>query len=438
MTQHIDTDSWHATSWLTRPASQQPHYANPAHLNRVYQQLRKVTGLVSENEIEKLKQEYAEAAKGKRFIVQAGDCAESFSECQLPIIQRKKWHLEWIRSFLMNRLNIPITMVGRIAGQYGKPRSQPYEQGPYGMIPIYRGDMINSNKKCLASRAADPDRLLQAYQYATQTAHHLQSLEQVTTPSLWETSPSTSFDRWQTYHTAHSNPAGLEHLHSPHRVYLSHECLHLGYEQCFTRTHHNSLPYNYSAHTLWLGERTRRVNEAHVEYLRGIQNPIGVKISAQSQPQEVIQLAQTLNPKNTPGRLCLILRMGKDQIAAALPPLIEAVHQAKISICWMTDPMHGNTRTSPSGYKTRDFSNIVHEAQLCRRILAEHDAILAGVHLELSSEKVSECIGGLYEPILQEHLHQHYTSLCDPRLNDLQSFDFFHQFLSSSPHTYDA
>lgn len=415
-------------------AGQQPVYANPKHLQKVCRELSQKPAMVSHQEIEKLRQAFSEAEKGERFLIQAGDCAEVFSDCRFSLIQRKRLHLEWIAQLCSLKLQRPVTLIGRIAGQYAKPRSHPYESYQGISIPSYRGDMVNSSHKSLTARTPDPERLLKAYQCSMETIHHLRAVEQKASKKeiLLNDSSKSYLKRWQEYAELHSIQALNPHTIWQSPLYTSHECLHLAYESCFTRRHPSGRQFNFSAHTVWLGERTRELGGAHVEYFRGIHNPIGVKISAASNPSEIVNLIKILNPERESGRLALIIRMGANKITSSLRPLAQAVQHTGIPVCWLSDPMHGNTQTTPGGLKTRLTKDIQYEAHQCRQILAEVGIKLAGIHLETSSEAITECMSTENTSTNEACLHSSYTSLCDPRLSDLQTIELMKQLYTSS------
>lgn len=378
---------WTPSSWKKYPVLQQPVYLQPALTAQILKELAKRPPLASENEILNTQHAFAEAAQGNAFILQAGDCAEAFAECEEHIVAQKVNLLLNLSDILAKKLNKPVFPIGRIAGQYAKPRSDEMEQHKSVLLPCYRGEIINGFAFTKEERMHNPIRMLQAHTYAQAT-------------QTWVRAVCEKKER---------------------ACYSSHEALLLDYEAALThKSQHTGRYYNFSAHTLWLGERTKNVFGAHVEYLRGIGNPIGIKIGPTTHPKEILELLSILNPRNERGRVMLITRLGVSHVEKVLPQLIRAVSQAKRLVTWSVDPMHGNTQKTNFGLKTRYLNEIAEELAHTASIHSQQGSILSGMHLEITPFPVTECLTS--RAAQQEHtLAQNYQSLCDPRLNAEQS-----------------
>jgi 3-deoxy-7-phosphoheptulonate synthase len=432
-------EAWLPTSWQCKPATQQPEYADQRALSHVLEQLARLPPLVTSWEIENLKRQLAEAANGEMFLLQGGDCSESFDDCESSAITSKLKILLQMSLVLVQGGRKRVIRVGRFAGQYAKPRSADKETRAGITLPSYRGDMINRPGFTLEDRRPNPELLLRAYERAALTTNFIRSLvdggfADLHHPEYWELgfvsrSPLAG-EYMKRVESIGESIRFLETLtgHSPSAVnrvdfFTSHEGLHLYYEQAQTR----QVPrrpgwYNLSTHFPWIGERTRCLNGAHVEYFRGISNPVAVKVGPSLTPEEAVALCQALNPLNEPGRLTFIHRMGADRVDACLPLLVEAVVRARKNILWCCDPMHGNTETTVTGIKTRRFERIRSELEQSNRILRECGAHLGGVHFELTGDNVTECLGGA-SGVTEADLNRYYRTQVDPRLNYEQAME---------------
>src|SRR5919108_2116643 len=405
------TTSWHSASWQTRPAQQQPVYSDPRSLERVVAQIARLPPIVVSWEIEALRERLAAAQRGEAFLLQGGDCAEGFEECESDQIAKKLKILLQMSLVLLHGLKKPIIRVGRIAGQYAKPRSADTETRNGVTLPSYRGDLVNRPEFTAEAREPDPELLLRGYERAALTLNFVRALVEggfadLHHPNYWD----LGFVHHSTLKEAYERIVrsigdaldffeGISgrQVHEARLVdfYASHEGLHLHYEQAQTRfIPRQNRWYNLSTHMPWIGMRTAGLEGAHVEYFRGISNPIAVKVGPAMDAAWLQGLVTTLNPQNQPGRLTFIHRFGVKDVAAALPKAIEAVRQTGQTVLWVCDPMHGNTETTTGGIKTRRFENILKELDLAFRIHAELGSYLGGVHIELTGEDVTECTGG--------------------------------------------
>jgi len=430
---------WSPSSWRSKPAAQQPVYASKPDLARTVDQLACLPPLVTSWEVELLKSQIAEAAQGKRFLLQGGDCAEQFDECTADIITNKLKILLQMSLVLVQGSKKPVTRVGRFAGQYAKPRSADTETRDGQTLPSYRGDNINRPGFTPQERDPDPELLLRGYERAALTLNFVRALidggfADLHHPEYWDLdfvrhsplkdayerivqSISDSLDFFEATSRAP--------IHEANRVafYTSHEGLHLPYEQAQTRfIERQQRWYNLSTHMPWIGMRTAALDGAHVEFFRGISNPVGIKVGPSMSAEWVQGLIATLNPRNEPGRVVLIHRMGIKDIDKRLAPLIQAVRATGSPVLWICDPMHGNTETSSSGLKTRRFENIVAEVEAAFRIHRELGSWLGGVHFELTGEDVTECTGGA-RGLTDADLARAYKSQVDPRLNYEQALE---------------
>lgn len=431
---------WQPDSWQRRPARQQPEYPDPAALESVLRQLRQLPPLVSSYEIENLKSQLAAAARGERFLLQGGDCSETFADCESSIIAAKLKILLQMSLLIVHDARIPVIRVGRFAGQYAKPRSADTEIRNGRALPVYRGDLVNRPNFDPRDRTPDPELLLRGYERAGLTINFIRALidggfADLHHPENWTLSFARATPVAEAYQErvrAVADAIGfIETLTGGvpipqlQRVdfFTSHEGLHLSYEQALTR----QVPrrpgwYNLGTHFPWIGNRTRDPDGAHVEYFRGIRNPVAVKIGAPITPDELLALCERLDPHQEPGRLALITRFGADEVVSGLPPLIETLQKRGRRVLWVCDPMHGNTEITPAGVKTRRFERILRELELTAQILQDAGLPLGGVHFELSGEDVTECIGGACG-LTEADLTRAYRSPVDPRLNYEQSLE---------------
>ncbi|MGE0032005.1 MAG: class II 3-deoxy-7-phosphoheptulonate synthase [Steroidobacteraceae bacterium] len=435
----LETAAWTPDSWQRRPALQQPHYADPARLAQVLEQLARLPPVVVSWEVDQLKDELAAAQRGERFLLQGGDCAEGFNDCESDTIARKLKILLQMSVVLLHGLKKPVIRVGRIAGQYAKPRSTDTETRDGVTLPSYRGDIVNRAAFSASDREPDPELLLRGYERAALTLNFVRALvdggfADLHHPEYWDLGflqHAKLKDAYQKiidqiadaldfYEAVAGTPV---HEASQIRFYASHEGLHLLYEQAQTRyLKRRQRWYNLSTHMPWIGMRTAMPGGAHVEYFRGIANPVGVKVGEGMDAATLGELVRILNPDNEPGRLTLIHRFGAKRIEEALPAMIRAVRDSGRQVLWVCDPMHGNTETTPQGVKTRRFENILSEVESAFRIHEEAGAILGGVHFELTGDDVTECTGGA-RGLSDGDLARAYRTSVDPRLNYEQALE---------------
>jgi 3-deoxy-7-phosphoheptulonate synthase len=434
-----EATDWMPGSWQQHPHTQQPAYADAAELDSALTQLQQLPPLVTSWEILALKRLLAEAADGQRFLLQGGDCAESFDDCTSPLISNRLKVMLQMSLVLVHGLKLPIVRVGRFAGQYAKPRSTDTETRDGISLPSYRGDLVNAPAFTAEARRADPQRLLQGHAHSAMTMNFVRALidggfADLHHPEYWdlgwvEHSPLQEEYRAMVESIGNSlrfmETLAGEPIGSFQRVdfYTSHEALVLHYEQTLTR----QVPrqpgwFNLSTHFPWIGMRTAALDGAHVEYFRGIRNPIAVKIGPSVTPDQLLRLADVLDPDREPGRLTLIHRMGAAKIESALPPLLAVVKAAGRTPLWCCDPMHGNTETLGNGVKTRRFENIRSELDNAFDVHRSAGTRLGGVHLELTGENVTECLGGARD-LVESDLARAYKSQVDPRLNYEQSLE---------------
>lgn len=433
------TTDWTPQSWQARRAMQMPTYRNPAQLQAVLAQLARLPPLVTSWEIDELRTRLASAEQGKAFVLQGGDCAEAFDECSSESIVQKLKILLQMSVVIIAGLKRPVVRIGRMAGQYAKPRSDDLEVRDGVSLPSYRGDLVNRLPFTAADREPDPELLLRGYERAALTLNFVRSLidggfADLHHPENWDLSFVSHSPLAAEYHAVVKTVAdGLDFFESitgakideARRVdfYASHEALHLHYEQAQTRfLPRRQLWYNLSTHFPWIGARTAALDGAHIEYCRGIANPIGVKIGPSTTPEQLTALVRVLNPAAEPGRLALIHRLGAAAITEKLPRLIETVRKAGASALWICDPMHGNTEVTGSGLKTRRFDRILEELETAFRIHRDCGSSLGGVHLELTGDHVTECTGGA-RGLTDSDLRRDYRSQVDPRLNYEQAME---------------
>ncbi len=434
-------DSWTPRTWRDRPAAQQPDWPDDDALAGALAELASYPPLVFAGEARALTSALGLAAQGKAFLLQAGDCAESFDSFSAPKIREQLRVILQMAVILTYSSGVPAIKVGRIAGQFAKPRSSPYERVGEIDLPAFRGHIVNGADPTVAARTPDPRRLVQAYHQSSSTLNLLRAFTKggfadLTRVHAWTQEFVATSREGQRYEALASEieraltfmracGIDLENTAQLHQVdlYTSHEALLLGFEEALTRVDSTTGEwYDCSAHMLWIGERTRQLDGAHVEFLRGVGNPLGVKIGPSITVDEAVALCETLNPDRVAGRLTLIARMGADHVEATLRPIIRAVTDAGHPVVWCCDPMHGNTFTSAGGHKTRHFDAVVRELV---GFFAAHRAEgtwPGGVHVELTGDDVTECLGGA-EEIEDHHLADRYETVLDPRLNGRQSID---------------
>jgi 3-deoxy-7-phosphoheptulonate synthase len=435
------TDTWAPSSWRSKPAAQQPEWPDEAHLERVQKELAAQPPLVFAGEARQLTAELATVAAGEAFLLQAGDCAESMEAFSAASVRDKLKVILQMAVVLTYSAGVPSVKVGRIAGQFGKPRSSPVEVVDGVELPAFRGDIVNDIRFDPQARQPDPERLLRAYHQSSATLHLLRSFTKggfadMSRVHQWNNDFVASSAEGRRYEQLAAEidralrfmqACGFDVESAPnlHTVdfFTSHEALILGYEEALTRQDPlTGRWYDCSAHMLWIGERTRQLDGAHVEFLRGVANPIGCKVGPTATPEEVVALCGVLDPDRTPGRLTLISRMGRDRVRDVLPPLLAAVRDAGHPVVWACDPMHGNTFASATGRKTRHFEHVIDEVA---GFFESHRAVgtrPGGLHIELTGDDVTECLGGS-ESLVDADLDSRYETMCDPRLNARQSLD---------------
>ncbi len=432
---------WSPRGWRDRPAAQQPVYDDEPALAEVEERLATSLPLVFAGEIRALREQLAEVAAGRAFLLQGGDCAESFADFNERAITDTFRVLLQMAVVLTFAAACPVVKVGRMAGQFAKPRSAPTESRAGTVLPSYRGDIVNALDFTADARQPDPRRQLRAYAQSAATLNLLRALAQGGFADLhrvqqWNLDFLRTSPQGERYHDlahrisetlAFMRACGLDAATEPQvrqvQFYTSHEALLLGYEQALTRQDPSTDDwYDGSAHFLWIGERTRQPDGAHVEFMRGIANPIGLKLGPTTDPDTLMRLLDLLNPDDRPGRLTLIARMGADKIETALPPLIRTVQREGRQVIWSCDPMHGNTRETGNGYKTRPFARILDEVRAFFAIHRAEGSIPGGMHFELTGQDVTECVGGA-QAITEQELADRYHTHCDPRLNASQSLE---------------
>ncbi len=437
--------AWTPSSWQSHTANQQPDWPDQGDLERALKQISGYPPLVFAGEARSLQTSLAHVAAGNAFLLQAGDCAESFEDFSAINIREKLRVILQMAVVLTYSLGVPVVKVGRIAGQFAKPRSATHETIDDIEMPSFRGHIVNDYAATVLARTPNPDRLVQAYNQSAATLNLVRAFTKggfadLTRVHAWTqefvaSSPegrryeqlASEIDRALNFMRACGIETEANHQLGQVDVYTSHEALLLGYEEALTRQ--DSLTggwYDCSAHMLWIGERTRELDGAHIEFLRGVGNPVGCKIGASTSTDYVLELCEALNPSRIPGRLTLITRMGAAKIEAALPPILRAIRASGHPVVWACDPMHGNTFTSETGHKTRAFSDICAEIDGFVRAHHAEGTWPGGIHIELTGDNVTECIGGA-DNILDSQLVDRYETMCDPRLNGRQSLDLaFH------------
>ncbi len=434
--------SWSPSSWRDFPIKQQPEYKDKELLKKVEEELKTFPPLIFSGEARSLKEKLALAGRGEAFIIQGGDCAESFAAFNADTIKNLFKLILQMSVVVAYSSGKPVVKIGRLAGQFAKPRSSDFEERDGVKLPSYRGDIINDIAFSKEAREADPNRMIRAYYQSAATMNLLRAfsrggLADLTKVHQWNLDFIKSHPIGKRYEEISCQidkamkflkAAGLTPDNTPQlkqtTLYTSHEALLLNYEEALTRV--DSITndwYNTSAHMLWIGDRTRDLDGAHIEYFRGIKNPIGCKVGPTMKPDELIDLITALNPDNEEGKLNLIVRMGAKKIDELFPPLLKAVKEANKNVVWTIDPMHGNVEKSSNGFKTRDFDNILSEVKSFFRIHQENGTVAAGVHLEMTGEDVTECTGSSSCPITVDDLSSRYHTQCDPRLNAKQALE---------------
>ena len=436
----MSTD-WSKADWRSKPRVQMPDYPDADRLAAVERKLASYPPLVFAGEARKLKRELAEVAEGRAFLLQGGDCAESFAEFSADNIRDTFKVMLQMAVVLTFGAKCPVVKIGRMAGQFAKPRSAPFEVVGGRELPSYRGDIINGFDATEAERVPDPERMLQAYLQAAATLNLLRAFSQggfadIGRVHAWTLDFTSGQPGYEKYHALANRISdaldfmtaagvGSESTDALHRVdfYTSHEALLLEYEEALARIDSTTgLPVAGSGHMLWIGDRTRQPDGAHVAFCRGVQNPIGLKCGPSITEGDLLRLIDALNPKNEAGRLTLIARFGAGQVGEHLPRLIRAVEREGRTVVWSCDPMHGNTIKAASGYKTRPFERVLREVREFFAVHAAEGTIPGGVHFEMTGRDVTECTGGV-RAVTDEDLSDRYHTACDPRLNASQSLE---------------
>lgn len=434
--------SWTPSSWREFPIKQQPTYTDQEALKAVEKELSSYPPLIFAGEARKLKENLAAAGRGEAFLLQGGDCAESFSDFNAQSIKNLFKLMLQMNMVLMYSTGKPIVKVGRIAGQFAKPRSSDFEEKDGVKLPSYRGDIINSIEFTEEARVPNPHNMIKAYNQSAATLNLLRAFSRGGMADL------NKVHQWN-LDFIKDNPLGQKYDELSNKIdsavkfmsacgltsdmmpqlqqtvmYTSHEALLLNYEEALTRLDSESGDYyDCSAHMLWIGDRTRDLKEAHIEYFRGVANPIGCKVGPTMGEDELIELIDALNPNNEEGRLNLIVRMGASKIREYFPKLLKRVRDEGKNVVWSCDPMHGNVEKSSTGFKTRDFANILSEVEQFFAIHKEMGTIGAGIHLEMTGNDVTECTGSTSCAITEEGLASRYHTQCDPRLNASQALE---------------
>ena len=441
---HISTDSWHPTSWRKKPLQQGVAYADLQAVEKAENRLRNLPPLVFESELSLLQSKLAQVEAGEAFLLQGGDCAETFADLEAGRIRDSFQILLQMAVVLTFGIKRPVVKVGRMAGQFAKPRSSTTEIRSGQSLPVFRGEIINGYEFNEAARTPDPARMVKAYFHSAATLNLIRALAKGGYADL------RNLQSWNSHFVnqlKNFNPryndivarisealefmsatgldqAGANQQLSTVDFFTSHEALLLNYEESLVRPREDGQGYySGSAHMLWVGERTRSETGAHIEFAKGLSNPLGLKCGPEIKPDELLRVIQTLNPKNEPGRLTLIIRMGAKNIEAKLPKLIRRVQGEGLRVIWCSDPMHGNTVTSSSGVKTRAFTDILSEVQSFFAIHKAEGSFAGGVHFELTGRNVTECIGGAQDIRDSDLTSPQYESVCDPRLNASQSLE---------------
>ena len=439
MSRSVPKSDWHPASWQNFEASQQPSYPDRAALDRVIADLSRLPPITNSWEVDAVRDHIAAAQRGEAFVLQGGDCAETFDECTSENIVDKLKILLQMSLVMIYGLKKPVVRIGRMAGQYAKPRSADTETRDGTTLPSFRGDLVNRSGFTADDRIPDPQMILRGYERAALTLNFVRSLidggfADLHHPEYWDLGWVTHSPAAEEYHAIVSSISNsLDFLETVsgrqfHRtqraeIYAAHEGLHLHYEQAQTRfLERRGRWYNLTTHFPWIGMRTAQLDGSHIEYFRGVANPIGVKIGPGMTREWLQGLIGALNPNNEPGRLTIIHRFGANEIEAHLPGMIKAVRETGSPVLWVCDPMHGNTESTADGTKTRRFDNIVAELESAFKVHESMGSYLGGVHLELTGENVTECTGGA-RGLTEADLARSYKSTVDPRLNYEQAME---------------
>ncbi len=434
-------NDWKPDSWMKKKALHQPVYKNKDRLSKVLKKLKSFPPLVFAGEVRDLKKELAKCVGGQGFLLQAGDCAESFSEFHPDNIRDTFRVILQMAIVLTFAANVPVVKVGRLAGQFAKPRSNPTEKKNGEELPSYLGDIINSINFDENSREPDPDRMIEAYNQSASTQNLLRAFATGGYADLsyvqnWNldfvknSSQGSAFKKIAdriSESLSFMNACGVNSETSKQlaesNFFISHEALLLPYESCFVRVDSTTgYFYDVSSHLIWIGDRTKQIDGAHVEFCSGISNPIGIKIGPSTDVNELLRLLEKLNPTNEAGKIVLIVRMGCEKIEKLFPPILKKINSAGKNVVWSCDPMHGNIEKSNSGYKTRNFLNILKEVKSFFNIHKVEKSYAGGIHLEMTGKNVTECLGGM-QKIKDQDLGARYHTHCDPRLNASQSIE---------------
>lgn len=439
-----EKETWSPDSWKKRKALQLPEYDDEGALQVALERLRKCSPLVFAGEVRSLHKQLEKACNGEAFLFMGGDCAETFEEFHVDKVRDTFRIMLQMSLVITFGASLPVIKVGRMAGQFAKPRSSPTETQNGVTLPSFRGDIVNRSEFSPEARKNDPRNMVEAYHQSSQTLNILRAFSSggyadISRLHAWNLDFVDQTEEGSRYRKLaikveeslrFMNAVGVD-VGSPRFTtvdfYTAHEALLLPYEEALTRVDSTTGKwYDCSGHMLWVGERTREVDGAHIEFAKGLPNPIGVKISAKCTPDELIRICNVLNPDNIPGRLSIIVRMGASALRKNLPGLIQAVQDAGKMVLWVSDPVHGNTRTAENTngtYKTRDFAAIRAELEAFFDVHDEMGTHPGGVHLEMTGEHVTECVGGSVGEVKEENLHQVYRTHCDPRLNGVQSLE---------------
>ena len=434
-------ENWSPQSWKFKKALHQPVYDNVPKLNKITKKMKKLPPLVFAGEVRELKCELAKCADGKGFLLQAGDCAESFAEFHPNYIRDTFRVIMQMAVILSFASGVPVVKLGRLAGQFAKPRSSPIEKKGDLELPSYFGDMINCIDFSKKAREPDPERMIQAYNQAASTQNLLRAFAyggyaDLSTIQSWNLDFVKKSKQGSNFKNLANriseclnfmNACGVNNHNvrqlSETNFYISHEALLLPYESAFTRIDSTTGDwYNVGAHMLWIGDRTRDLNGAHVEFCSGISNPIGIKVGPTTEHNELVKVINRINPKNEAGKIILIVRMGAGNIEKLYPTIIKAIKKNKLKVVWSCDPMHANTEKAKSGYKTRNFKNILSEVKSFFKVHKSEGTYAGGIHLEMTGQNVTECMGGM-QKISDKDLSSRYHTHCDPRLNASQSIE---------------
>jgi 3-deoxy-7-phosphoheptulonate synthase len=432
---------WNPDSWKSKTALHQPNYLDEKKLEKTIKKMKKLPPLVFAGEVRSLKKELSKCVDGNGFLLQAGDCAESFAEFHPNYIRDTFRVIMQMAVILSFAAGVPVVKVGRLAGQFAKPRSSPTEEKNGKKLPSYLGDMINAINFDEKAREHNPERMIQAYNQAASTQNLLRAFAyggyaDLSTIQNWNLDFVKKSKQGSNFKVIADrisecldfiNACGINNKNARQlyetNFFISHEALLLPYESAFTRIDSTTGKwYDVSTHMVWIGDRTRQLNGAHVEFCKGISNPIGIKVGPSAKANEIIELVKTINPENEKGKIVLIVRMGAEKINQLFPQLLKQFKKLDLNVVWSCDPMHANIEKSKSGYKTRNFKNILREVKSFFKIHKDVGTYAGGIHLEMTGQNVTECIGGL-QKISDKDLSSRYHTHCDPRLNASQSLE---------------